>query len=76
MSTVRLRLVPPEPSGARLTYTVNEVSDLLGLGLGLTYASIRSGEIPARKLGSRWVIPKAAFHAWLDATSAEHKEVS
>ena len=76
MSTGRLRLVSPKPAHVRLTYTVNEVSDLLGLGLGLTYAAIRSGEIPARKLGSRWVIPKDAFHAWLNSTTTEHKEVA
>lgn len=75
-SVVPLRLVRFEQASARLTYTVNEVSDLLGLGLGLTYAAVRNGEIPARKVGSRWVIPKAAFHAWLDATSAKYKEVS
>ncbi|MFI5488895.1 hypothetical protein [Micromonospora echinaurantiaca] len=23
-------------------------------------------QIPARKLGGRWVIPKKRFHAWLD----------
>ena len=59
-----------------VVYTVAEVSELLGLGLGLTYELVRNREIPARKLGSRWVIPKAAFHTWLDATTNEDKEVS
>jgi hypothetical protein len=27
---------------------------------------VRDGSIPARKIGHRWVISKAAFHAWLD----------
>lgn len=76
MTTARLHLVRSSAAHARLTYTVNEVADLLGLGLGSTYTAIRSGEIPARKLGARWVIPKAAFHAWLDSASFEHKEVS
>jgi len=51
---------------ARAVYTVREVADLLGLSLGSTYTLLRLGEIPAKQLGSRWVIPKQAFHAWLD----------
>jgi excisionase family DNA binding protein len=47
-------------------YTVKEVAGLLRLSLGSTYALIREGEIPAKKMGARWVIPKRRFHAWLD----------
>lgn len=59
-----------------LVYTVPEVAELLGLGLGLTYQLVRSGEIPARKLGTRWVVPRAAFHAWLNSTTVDKKEAS
>jgi excisionase family DNA binding protein len=59
----------------RAVYTVAEVSQMLSLSRGSTYAMVRSGEIPALKLGSRWVIPKRRFHSWLDnlpeATDAE-----
>jgi excisionase family DNA binding protein len=48
------------------TYTVKEVSKLLSLSLGGTYALVREGVIPAKRMGGRWVIPKARFHAWLD----------
>jgi excisionase family DNA binding protein len=48
-------------------YTVKEVRQILGLSLGGTYAAIRSGEIPAHKLGGRWVIPKRRFVDWLDS---------
>jgi len=55
--------------GDRAVYTVAEVADLLDLSRGSAYARVRSGEIPAKQLGSRWVIPKHRFHAWLnDAT--------
>lgn len=50
----------------RAVYSVREVARLLSLSLGSTYALVREGEIPARKLGGRWVIPKKRFHAWLD----------
>ncbi|MFE7872752.1 helix-turn-helix domain-containing protein [Micromonospora humida] len=52
---------------ARVVYSVREVARLLSLSLGSTYALVREGEIPARKLGGRWVIPKKRFHAWLDS---------
>jgi excisionase family DNA binding protein len=45
---------------------VKEVAGLLRLSLGSTYALIRDGSIPAKKMGARWVIPKKRFHAWLD----------
>ncbi|MEV4822553.1 helix-turn-helix domain-containing protein [Micromonospora sp. NPDC049274] len=56
---------------SRAVYTVAEVAGLLSLSLGSTYALVREGEIPARKLGGRWVIPKGRFHSWLDGTDAE-----
>jgi excisionase family DNA binding protein len=50
----------------RVTYTVAEVAHLLGLSRASTYALIRAGDIPARRMGSRWIIPRRRFHAWLD----------
>ena len=50
-----------------LTYTVAEVAEMLSLNLGGTYRMIRSGDIPARKLGGRWVVPRRAFHEWLES---------
>ena len=52
-------------------YTVKEVSQYLRLSLGGTYALIRSGEIPAKKLGGRWVIPRRRFAVWLDSCAEE-----
>ncbi|RZU51315.1 excisionase family DNA binding protein [Krasilnikovia cinnamomea] len=56
----------PAPVGT-LTYTVKEVAEMLSLNLGGTYRMIRTGDIPARKLGGRWVVPRRAFHDWLDS---------
>jgi excisionase family DNA binding protein len=50
----------------RAVYTVKEVSQLLAVSLGGTYALVREGRIPAIKLGGRWIIPKRRFHAWLE----------
>jgi excisionase family DNA binding protein len=50
----------------RAVYTVDEVAYLLTLSRSATYAMVRAGQIPARRLGRRWVIPKNRFHTWLD----------
>jgi excisionase family DNA binding protein len=67
-----LRLGPPDQPVESLVYSVAEVAALLNLALGSTYALLRSGDIPARKLGSRWVIPKQPFHEWLDSISVSN----
>ena len=53
--------------GTPATYTVKEVATLLGLSLGGTYQAIRAGEIPAKRIRGRWIVPRHRFHAWLDA---------
>lgn len=55
----------------RAVYTVQEVSAMLSISLGGTYGLCRSGEIPAFKLGGRWVVPKKRFHSWLDSLTEE-----
>jgi excisionase family DNA binding protein len=76
----RLILVSPRSGvgadGDRAVYTVREVAHLLSLSLGVTYALVRSGEIPARRLGGRWVIPRARFRQWLDACTVEPETAS
>lgn len=47
-------------------YTVNQVAVRLGISVGLTYEMVKEGEIPAKRLGRRWIIPRARFHAWLN----------
>jgi excisionase family DNA binding protein len=52
---------------ARAVYTVKETAYLLSMSLGTTYQLIRSGKIPAMKVGGKWVVPKRRFHQWVDA---------
>lgn len=56
------------------TYTVKEVAGLLRLSLGGTYQAIRAGEIPAKRIRGRWVVPVHRFHAWLDADDDDQAE--
>jgi excisionase family DNA binding protein len=49
----------------RLTYTVEELGQILGLGRGATYAALRKAVIPSIRIGRRFVIPKPAVDEWL-----------
>ncbi|MEP7738293.1 helix-turn-helix domain-containing protein [Nocardioides sp. 31GB23] len=41
----------------RLTVTVPEAGEYLGLGRGAAYAAARRGELPTLRLGQRLVVP-------------------
>jgi excisionase family DNA binding protein len=59
------------PDRQPAVYSVVEVAQLLSLSRGTAYALVRAGTIPALRLGSRWVIPRGRFHAWLDSLDEE-----
>jgi excisionase family DNA binding protein len=62
---------PPHDRPRRAAYTVREVAALLGLSPGTTYALVRAGAIPARRMGGRWIVPKQRFDDWLNARSSK-----
>lgn len=43
----------------RLVLSVEEAAELLGLSRGAAYAGVRSGDIPAVRVGRRWLVPRA-----------------
>ena len=47
-------------------YTVSEVAQLLSPSRSAAYELVCDGTIPAHRLGRRWVVPRARFHALLD----------
>ncbi len=55
----------------RLTYTVPEVAELLGISRTTTYACIQRGEIPAVMLGRRLVVSRKAVDALLAPTRTD-----
>jgi excisionase family DNA binding protein len=55
----------------RAVYTVRQVAWLLSMSQGTVYELLRTGGIPATRLGSRWIIPRARFHSWLDSLVQE-----
>lgn len=50
----------------RLTYSVSEVAQLLGISRASAYTHVRTGEIPSITLGGRIVVPRRALEAMLD----------
>lgn len=59
-----------------LTYSVEQVAEMLGVARGVAYEQVRSGEIPAIRVGRRWLIPRTRFHAWLDGEMQPTKGVA
>ena len=49
----------------RVTLTVEETALLLGVGRSVAYEAARRGELPARRLGRRLVVPDPALLEWL-----------
>ena len=50
----------------RLAFSIEEVANALGLSLRHTYEMARTGQLPARRLGHRWIIPRAALERLLE----------
>lgn len=61
----------------KLFYTPLEVAKLMGIRPETVYILIRSGEMPAMRVGSRFKILKDDFHKWIrfrvDTESEERK---
>lgn len=52
---------------ARSCLSAAEVSELTGISIGIVRRAIASGDLAARKIGSRVVIPTAAAMTWVGA---------
>ena len=49
----------------RQTFTIEEARAILGLGRNATYAAVKRGEIPAVRIGGRWLVPRAELERLL-----------
>ena len=46
--------------------TPKEIAERTGLSLNAVYQKLEKGEIPGRKVGSRWLTRRVTFDRWLD----------
>jgi excisionase family DNA binding protein len=50
----------------RLTLSVEEAAKVLGIGRNLCYDRVKTGEIPAIKIGRRLLVPRRALEKLLE----------
>ena len=58
----------------RLTVSVEEAAQMLGIGRGLAYELARTRRIPVVRLGRRMLIPRAALEAMLQPRGSARSE--
>jgi excisionase family DNA binding protein len=51
----------------RVTITIEQAAQVLGLGRTAAYEAARRGELPTRRLGRRLLVPVPALLTWLGA---------
>ncbi len=49
----------------KLTYTVTEAAELLGIGRSAAYEAARSGQLPTIRIGKRVLVPVAGLERLL-----------
>ena len=57
-------------SDARLTLTIAEAAELLGVSRGVAYEAARTGELETIRLGRRLLVPRARLMALLGEREA------
>ena len=60
----------------RLTYTVQEVGELLGISRGSAYNRVRTGEIPALRMGRRLLVTRAELEDLLGAAPPPPRDLA
>jgi len=61
---------------ARVTLTIPEAAEILGLGRNGCYEAARRGEIPTIKIGNRILVPRVALERLLASAGATPAEAS
>lgn len=57
----------------KITYTVNEVADLIGVSSTTIYTMVRQDEIPHKKVRGRILFHRGTIENWL---SSDYEEVA
>jgi len=51
----------------RLTYSLSEAAEVLGIGLTKAYEAVRDGTIPSIRIGRKFLIPRRVLQQMLEA---------
>ncbi len=57
------------------TYTVEEAGEILGIGRSAAYQGVRTGEIPAIRIGRRLLVPVQALEQLLSTAKPSTPEM-
>lgn len=71
MQTELMRLpsrVSNPTSNEKLTLSVKEAAELMGIGLSQMYTLTHRADFPAIKVGKRILIPRKRFVEWVNST--------
>lgn len=60
----------------KVTMTVQEMAECLGIGRNMAYELVKNGKVPFLKIGRQIRIPKRAFDAWLANEASADKAVN
>lgn len=55
----------PKNDEVRLTCSIEEAADILGIGRSTAYLAARKGDLPTIRLGGRVLVPRAALEQLL-----------
>ena len=57
------------------TYTVEEAGEILGIGRSAAYQGVRTGEIPAIRIGKRWIVLRQVLEQRLSTAKPSTPEM-
>ncbi len=60
---------------SKMILSARETALYLGIGMNKTYELLASGQIPTRRIGRKYLIPRLALDRWLTAASS-NKEIA
>lgn len=63
-------------NGERLTYTVEEAAEKLGISRPVAYQAVNRGDIPVIRIGRRILVPVAALEKLLNSAGPATPAVS
>lgn len=55
----------------KLALSVPEAAEALGISERHAYEMARTGQLPARRLGGRWIVPRARLEEMLNQSDGE-----
>lgn len=55
----------------RKAVSVPEAAEMIGLSVTRMYQLVHCGQVPAKHVGKRWLVPLAALDRWLETPDVE-----